>query len=437
VAGSAYFRGLAVNAYVGTFPRMRRGLRRLGKAVVRTRPKATFYYQADDATSHLMAQALVRLRREIGLAIEWVVVPPASADFDPEPELRAKHAARDAATLAGHYDLDFPDPWELPAPDRVRRASAVLLVPRPIDEQLAAALRIGEALWRGDGNALAEAVHDLGAVAGQDVRPSLEASYAELRRAGYYAGSVVRYGGAWYAGVDRLQRLAEHVAADVRRADPPEVLRARPESERAGETDVLLENGRVPLEVFFSYRSPYSYLALPQVRRLTEALPIALRLRPVLPMAMRGLPVPQTKARFLARDARLEAERHGIPFGRICDPLGVGTERCLAVHVALAAPAGKDLDFAESATRGIWSEAVDVSTDDGIARVAERAGLDPEEAIAAASDPRWREVVEHHLEDLLELGLWGVPSFRLGTFATWGQDRIPILEDRIRRRLRS
>jgi hypothetical protein len=134
---------------------MRRGLRRFGRAIVRTRPKATFYYQADDAYSHLMVQGLIRLRMETGLEIEWIVVPPASADVDPEPELRAKHAARDAALLARYYDLDFPQPWELPAPDRARRASAVLLVDRPVEDQLVAAVRIGSALWSGDGNALA------------------------------------------------------------------------------------------------------------------------------------------------------------------------------------------------------------------------------------------------------------------------------------------
>jgi 2-hydroxychromene-2-carboxylate isomerase len=382
-----------------------------------------------------MAQGLIRLRMETGLDVHWVVVPPASADVDPEPELRAKHAARDAALLARYYEFDFPEPWELPAPDRARRASAMLLVDRPIEEQLVAAVRIGNALWSGDGNALADAVHDLGAVAGQDVRPKLEESYAALRRDGHFAGSVVRYGGAWYAGVARLSRLADHVASDVGRDVSIDVLRPRPATDRPEAHDVPVVNGRVPLDVFVSYRSPYSYIALPQLRRLVEELPIDLRLRPLLPMAMRGLQVPQAKRVFIARDAKLEAERLGIPFGRVCDPIGDGAERCLAAHILVAEPAGKALDFAESAMRGIFAEAIDVATNEGLTLVAERAGLDPEEAIAASTDVRWREVVEANREELLELGLWGVPCFHLGELATWGQDRIPLIEDRIRRRL--
>jgi len=30
-------------------------------------------------------------------------------------------------------------------------------------------------------------------------------------------------------------------------------------------------------------------------------------------------------------------------------------------------------------------------------------------------------------------GLWGVPSFKVGDFVGWGQDRLPLLADRLRR----
>jgi 2-hydroxychromene-2-carboxylate isomerase len=31
------------------------------------------------------------------------------------------------------------------------------------------------------------------------------------------------------------------------------------------------------------------------------------------------------------------------------------------------------------------------------------------------------------------VNLWGVPSFRVGDFVAWGQDRLTLLEDRLRR----
>jgi 2-hydroxychromene-2-carboxylate isomerase len=35
--------------------------------------------------------------------------------------------------------------------------------------------------------------------------------------------------------------------------------------------------------------------------------------------------------------------------------------------------------------------------------------------------------------DLDGAGLWGVPCWRIGDHVTWGQDRLPMLADRLRR----
>ena len=53
----------------------------------------------------------------------------------------------------------------------------------------------------------------------------------------------------------------------------------------------------------------------------------------------------------------------------------------------------------------------------------------------------WRDEIEANRQTLLEMGLWGVPSFRLRgpaeapDFCTWGQDRIWRIEQEIHRRL--
>ena len=44
---------------------------------------------------------------------------------------------------------------------------------------------------------------------------------------------------------------------------------------------------------------------------------------------------------------------------------------------------------------------------------------------------QWRENVEKNRESLTDMGLWGVPSFRIGELAFWGQDRIWLLSRKI------
>jgi 2-hydroxychromene-2-carboxylate isomerase len=86
--------------------------------------------------------------------------------------------------------------------------------------------------------------------------------------------------------------------------------------------------------------------------------------------------------------------------------------------------------------QGIWAEAKDVADYVDLRAIVERAGLDWDEARAALApepDGAWRAWAANNAEDLGTLGLWGVPSFRVGDVVLWGQDRIDALADRLRR----
>ena len=160
------------------------------------------------------------------------------------------------------------------------------------------------------------------------------------------------------------------------------------------------------------------------MRRLAGHYGASLRLRFVLPMVMRGLPVPREKRLYILHDTKREAERLGLPFGRIVDPVGRPTERGLAVlHRAVAT--GRGPEFLESFMRGVWAEGLDGGDDGDLALMARRAGLDTSLVTAALGDDSWREVASRNREEMLALGLWGVPSFRVDDSpARWGQDRL-------------
>jgi 2-hydroxychromene-2-carboxylate isomerase len=187
---------------------------------------------------------------------------------------------------------------------------------------------------------------------------------------------------------------------------------------------------------YVSVRSPYSYIGLVRAARIADEQGVALDVRPLLPMRMRGVHVPPVKERYIARDASREAARYGVPFGRVCDPLGPGVERCMAVF-PYAAEAGKAVAYLCSAGRAVWAEGLDLTSDRDLAIVVERAGMDWGRARGMLADTRWRELTARHRAELDALGLWGVPSFCLGELAVWGQDRLPINEDILRRQPRA
>ncbi|WP_372791891.1 2-hydroxychromene-2-carboxylate isomerase [Paraconexibacter sp.] len=187
------------------------------------------------------------------------------------------------------------------------------------------------------------------------------------------------------------------------------------------------------VEYFFSFRSPYSYLSGPRAFALPERYDVEIVFRGVTPMAMRGQSVPMSKRLHTLRDTKREADRLGMSFGRIHDPIGEGAVRCLRLSEH-AKDMGRVEQFVLTASRAIWAEGVEVASDAGMRSVCERAGLDWAGCAAALQDESLQARVDANTQRLLDLGHWGVPVFALGDELFWGQDRIEDLERRLRPR---
>lgn len=420
-------RGAAIAAWLGDpGTGTRRRLHSVGRVLSRRPRRLTFFHRVDDPHSHLLALLLAERVALWPVEVELVVVPEPAAAVDPEPKLRETWALRDAGMLAAAYRQAFPEAPGVPEPSRVRAANASLLLERPWAEQLAAAVRLGRALFDGDGAALHEATRELGAVPGQQVGPMLERNYARLRSAGHYQAGMIHYGGEWYWGADRLVHLEQRLRDELKQLPESQAPTHPPAPELQRDAD-----GKLPIELFHSLRSPYSYLGLVRLAALEAAGGVRLTVRPVLPMVTRGLAVPKTKVLYIVKDAAREAERLGIDFGHICDPLGDGVARVLAVH-QLAERHGRGTDFLLRVGRAVWAEARDLTRDDTLQALATDVGLDGADALAALEDEMWRDVARVNRDALYELGLWGVPSIAVGALGLWGQDRVDWVEGWIR-----
>lgn len=387
------------------------------------------YFEIGDPWSYLTAQAVARLVERYPVDLGFTVITPPAADVDPAPALRTQYAVRDARYLSEYWNVEFPGVREAD-PGMVRDIGTSLIKPRPAREQLACALELTGAMWAGDRKALTKLLGRWGTEAHGSVAPILNAAYTDLRKAGHYQGAAIHYGDSWYVGVERLAYLEKRLAEEHGHAsDQLPVVAPRPDTERG---PLKLSDKPLTCEMWFSFRSPYSYLALEQIEAVLAPHGVPLVLRPVGPLASRGAPLPMTKQLYLVRDAKREADRLGVPFGEICDPLGPGIDHCLAL-AHWASQRGAGLALARSVMRGIWAEARDVTEYVDLRFLVERAGLPWDEAQRALGDKAGATAAHENAADLNGAGLWGVPAFRVGDLVVWGQDRLPLLADRLRR----
>lgn len=400
-----------------------------------------FYHRVDDPWSHLLLQLLPRLVATYDVTIECLTVPVAPPAYSPRPRMLARHALRDAKDLCRHYLIDFEADAELPSEADAELAARRLLAVDDATRYLALAQAIGEALFGGDHARLAILCSDDnsedGALPTPEVaRGMLACNQQRLLREGHFHGGMIGFDTNWYWGVDRLSHL-EHdllVAGHRKPGASVGVLQRRPAA--AGTPAPRRDASDEPLDVDFycTFRSPYAYLAAPRAFALEDRYPVRIRPKLMLPMKMAGFVIPDSKANYFRFDPAREALRLGMPFGNFCDPYGAGLERAMAV-ADLAAEGGRLAAYILSVTRGVWAEGLDLATEAGLRTCAERAGLDWQAAERRLRDEAWRTWADRHRADLALLGQYAAPTFRLGDYVTWGQDRIALLEQEIRRRL--
>ena len=196
-------------------------------------------------------------------------------------------------------------------------------------------------------------------------------------------------------------------------------------------------------DLFFSFRSPYSYLAVGRYRAMAEEFDLDINLRTVWPIAIRDPDILFTgnpaAPRYILMDSFRVAQHLDIPFrwprpDPVVQDLAtreIASEQPLIRRVCrlgqAASRRGRGLDFAVEVSRIIFSGEVDNWHEgDHLADAAKRAGLDLAELDAeAVSDAQALDAEIAANQDALEAaGHWGVPTLVFEGEPFFGQDRI-------------
>jgi 2-hydroxychromene-2-carboxylate isomerase len=207
------------------------------------------------------------------------------------------------------------------------------------------------------------------------------------------------------------------------------------------------------IDVYWSFRSPYSYLATPRLAAMAAQYDLDVRVRPVYPIAVR---IPDFFATinplwppYLVRDCKRLAEYHGVGFGwPRPDPVVQKPENGRLVTAAeqphifhltrlgqLACERGRGLPFLGEVSKLIWDGSVDGwNQGEHLANAVGRAGLDLAEmdaAVAAEAD-RLEQAIQRNQRDHEAAGHWGVPTCVFAGEPFFGQDRLELLLWRLR-----
>ena len=190
-----------------------------------------------------------------------------------------------------------------------------------------------------------------------------------------------------------------------------------------------------PPRVYFSLRSPYSWLALERLRRERPGLRERLRFVPYWDpdpdteraLAGRGAEfhyVQMSKAKhlYLLQDTKRLAQRLGI---RMAWPIDVDPWWEVP-HLAWlrARRVGLHWTLFDALAEARWGRGDDICDPDVLRKTADGAGLDGAWLAEAARDPDVREEGVDCLVEAYEDDIFGIPYFRVGRHRFWGFERL-------------
>ncbi|MBL8379778.1 MAG: DsbA family protein [Burkholderiales bacterium] len=204
------------------------------------------------------------------------------------------------------------------------------------------------------------------------------------------------------------------------------------------------------VDLFWSFRSPYSYLAVPGAQRLETDFRVRVVFRPVLPLAVRepGFFSPDNlkRARYIALDWLRRAEMLGMPHAwPKPDPI---VQDLTTYQIAAEQPhihrltrlgveaqrRGRGLAFAREVSALIFGGTRGWNEGTHLADATARAGLDLKSMEAAIADPASHQAeIEASQAALAASGHWGVPTFVFKGEPFFGEDRIDTLRWRLAR----
>ena len=197
------------------------------------------------------------------------------------------------------------------------------------------------------------------------------------------------------------------------------------------------------IDLYFSYRSPYSYLILPRMLKLKEKYDIEINFKVVYPIAIR---MPEwfegknffTFFFFKMIDMRLQAKKLGIPFtsklkpdpirqnimtGKISSHQPYIFDIC---HLGqMAQMKGVGMEFAFEVSSLIFGGVENWNTYKNLSEAAKKVGLDPNQ-LRESVNVHEEEIIgqiKQNQVDQLNAGHHGVPLTVIGDKHFFGQDQ--------------
>jgi 2-hydroxychromene-2-carboxylate isomerase len=197
------------------------------------------------------------------------------------------------------------------------------------------------------------------------------------------------------------------------------------------------------IEFFFDCSSPWTWLAFHNIQPLARELGVEVRWRPVLVGGIfnavnpsvyefreRGVPAKQA---YLKKDIADWARLAGLKILFPPTVFPVNSVKAMRGCILLE-PEGKLVPFAAAVFEAYWSDDHDISQDDVLGELCTRVGVEPARFFEGIARPEVKAQLKANTDEVIARGGFGSPTIFVGDDMYFGNDRLPLVREAVKRK---
>ncbi len=183
-----------------------------------------------------------------------------------------------------------------------------------------------------------------------------------------------------------------------------------------------------PLEFYFDFISPYSFLAHKQIRKIENKEGIKIIYKPVLLGGLHnlhGIKAPAfipAKAKHMVRDCKLIAEKNKIRF-KFNSYFPIRSLNLMR-GVLVAEEDNVKKYYIDNIFNTIWQDGLNMNDAIVIQKILQNLNINPKTFSLRTTSSLIKDLLRKKTNDAYEKGVFGAPTFVVNNKIFWGQDRI-------------
>jgi len=183
-----------------------------------------------------------------------------------------------------------------------------------------------------------------------------------------------------------------------------------------------------PLEFYFDFISPYSFLAHKQIRKIENKEGIKIIYKPVLLGGLHnlhGIKAPAfipAKAKHMVRDCKLIAEKNNIRF-KFNSYFPIRSLNLMR-GVLVAEEDNVKKYYIDNIFNTIWQDGLNMNDAIVIQKILQNLNINPKTFSLRTTSSLIKDLLRKKTKEAYEKGVFGAPTFVVNNKIFWGQDRI-------------